>query len=303
MTKQQRHTQGPAQGAEIQTVPCSFAAYAVKTALLILVFAAAASCGGGGTDTATITVMTEFPHAPAVGVTSAESSASTLGIDTVSLSVLGPDMEEIRRTFSAPGLDSAGEAVFARIFLFVPVGPDRVFRVVLSDEGGRTVFTGSATSDIEPGHNVVVIPLRPKDCADGLDDDFNGLIDCADVVSCEGQPCDQSDMRKICIEGACELPPEASGPPVPAPPSAGGEENCANGIDDDGDGFTDCQDTWDCAGRLCLDEDETAGSCDPTTSSCVVPETQPTPVPIPSGPPMPTPSPSPTFSPPPPPLG
>lgn len=59
------------------------------------------------------------------------------------------------------------------------------------------------------------------DCTDGLDDDGDGDIDCAD-----------SD----CVQnGCCNV-----------------ECDCTNGIDDDGDGDTDCVDS-DCASNFCCD--------------------------------------------------
>jgi hypothetical protein len=55
-------------------------------------------------------------------------------------------------------------------------------------------------------------PLPGENCANGLDDDGDGLVDCADP-DCQAFP-------------AC----------------VGSKEICNNGIDDDKDGFTDCQD-------------------------------------------------------------
>jgi len=84
-----------------------------------------------------------------------------------------------------------------------------------------------------------------KACGNGLDDDGSGAADCLDP-SCAGQTCGTGNN--------CSAPVQVDGgwpgPVVPStcvPP----ERNCANGLDDDGDGKTDCADS-DCEARTCL---------------------------------------------------
>lgn len=72
-------------------------------------------------------------------------------------------------------------------------------------------------------------------CANGLDDDGDGRIDCADVADCkQGTAC----RNGVCCDGACR--------------NEGVDGSCSNGLDDDCDGLVDCEDT-DCSGRVCGD--------------------------------------------------
>ncbi len=66
----------------------------------------------------------------------------------------------------------------------------------------------------------------PARCRDGIDNDSNGFVDCADYS------CAQS--TDLAVQQACN---ESAGDAAAL---------CADGRDNDGDGFTDCDD-WDCA--------------------------------------------------------
>lgn len=93
-------------------------------------------------------------------------------------------------------------------------------------------------------------------CGNGIDDDDDGLTDCADVEDCAGYQdpsgfeCTDSGERKEidCSDGVdndgdwaidCE-DPDCEGDPA-CPPNP--EDICDNGIDDDGNGDTDCADS------------------------------------------------------------
>ncbi|MGC4122847.1 MAG: hypothetical protein QM765_51400 [Myxococcales bacterium] len=67
-------------------------------------------------------------------------------------------------------------------------------------------------------------------CNNAADDDSNGLIDCADRGVCLNQPCGSGTSARCDAKGNC----------------AGGETNCSDQLDDDGDHLVDCQDE-DCA--------------------------------------------------------
>lgn len=81
-------------------------------------------------------------------------------------------------------------------------------------------------------------------CANGLDDDGDGKIDCADS-DCAGKVCDATGGT--CAKSVCTH-----------------ETNCANGLDDDGDGKIDCQDP-DCRGQRC----QNGGVCTQADGRCV----------------------------------
>ncbi len=90
-------------------------------------------------------------------------------------------------------------------------------------------------------------------CQDGVDNDCDGLRDCADpdCVGATPELCGPPGVDEDCdtlIDESC------------------GEDNCADGIDNDGDFATDCDDT-DCVGLVCL-ESGFGGSCDAFLIGC-----------------------------------
>jgi hypothetical protein len=107
------------------------------------------------------------------------------------------------------------------------------------------------------------------DCSDGIDNDGNGLTDCADP-SCEGLSCGTGcgchagqKVELACHDGLdndsdglidCADPDclgKSCGPGCACAADAGFTEIiCNNGLDDDHDGLIDCADP-DCAGQLC----------------------------------------------------
>jgi len=90
-----------------------------------------------------------------------------------------------------------------------------------------------------------VPPGSPEQCGNGVDDDCDGKVDCADpncVASplcqmCDPEDCDNGiddscDGKIDCADPACVFAPNC----VPKP------ELCGNGLDDDFDGLIDCDD-------------------------------------------------------------
>jgi hypothetical protein len=83
----------------------------------------------------------------------------------------------------------------------------------------------------------------PEMCANGLDDDGDMAADCADV-DCDGQACDKNG--KVCSMMACTCPGGTT------------EMACGDMVDNDCDGLLDCAD-GDCVGNiLCLNIKVTA---------------------------------------------
>lgn len=75
-------------------------------------------------------------------------------------------------------------------------------------------------------------------CANGMDDDGDMMIDCADMMDCDTKAC--GAFGQLCTGGMCVCP---SGMMT--------EMNCTDMIDDDCDGQLDCKDS-DCSGNpLC----------------------------------------------------
>lgn len=77
----------------------------------------------------------------------------------------------------------------------------------------------------------------PEICDNGMDDDGDMLVDCADMF-CDGMMCNMTGS--MCVAGACTCP--------------GGnvEMACAGGVDDDCDGMIDCADMDCAAAPACL---------------------------------------------------
>ena len=147
---------------------------------------------------------------------------------------------------------------------------------------------------IDPVNNAICIAIPPENCTNGVDDDFDGDVDCDDhgcfgVGACPtpaGWTCDAADYADgtICncgcgiadpdcadatiascdecnATGSCNLDFTCPGNinttnnALCSPPPP---EDCSNGTDDDFDGDTDCDDT-DCLG---------VGTCPPVGWVC-----------------------------------
>ncbi len=85
-----------------------------------------------------------------------------------------------------------------------------------------------------------------ENCTNGIDDDHDGLIDCADP-DCAGAPTCCVPHTEICTNGVdddCDravdcVDPDCASFPICCIPTT---ENCSNGVDDDCDGQVDCGD-------------------------------------------------------------
>lgn len=147
------------------------------------------------------------------------------------------------------------------------------------DADGDTYKKSVDCDDTNPNIN----PGVPEKCANTIDDDCDGMPDCADSM-CGGATCNDNDscseidvcMNGVCVgtqvkscttTNPCELSPGLCsagacqftanvGAACPTgfcradKSCAVGEVNCANGVDDDNDGGVDCADTA-CADQAC----------------------------------------------------
>ncbi|MCI0569264.1 MAG: hypothetical protein L0Y66_00780 [Myxococcaceae bacterium] len=101
-----------------------------------------------------------------------------------------------------------------------------------------TGYVCDATACVCPPDAGEVTPGEPR-CDDNVDDDCDGLVDCADS-SCSGQAC---GLDRHCIGSVCTCLPDGGVPEV-------FEQTCGDGQDGDCDGRADCEDP-DCAGLDC----------------------------------------------------
>jgi hypothetical protein len=103
--------------------------------------------------------------------------------------------------------------------------------------GSWSDIDGDGDDDTHTGHvNVANQGLEVCDDKFVYDEDCDGLVNCLDPDCCTHPHCNSQDIFSGCNSG-----------PEPCAPAAlcGGGEDCFNGVDDDGDGFADCQDS-DC---------------------------------------------------------
>jgi hypothetical protein len=126
---------------------------------------------------------------------------------------------------------------------------------------------------------VVCVPDETPEatCTDGVDNDCDGLTDCADTADCGADPaCQGGSCDTYTDKGTCtgDLNCEWVGSPKSGTcqdaavcvPDQTPETTCTDGVDNDCDGLTDCADTADCgADPACQ-----GGSCDTYTdkTSC-----------------------------------
>ncbi len=145
-----------------------------------------------------------------------------------------------------------------------------------------------STHFIPPGLTVSIVNCKSKEhliglgygCMDKGDDDSDGKIDCKDS-DCNGQSCDANKLTKKCNQFHCvdlklSTPTNTNPNPINLPKNTSNititpESNCADGLDNDADAKTDCQDI-DCSGKInakgfvCCKNDNEAGC--PVETKC-----------------------------------
>jgi len=124
---------------------------------------------------------------------------------------------------------------------------------LVNGQAWRFATREAASPDERPRLTIEYTVTAAENCANGVDDDGDGAIDCADPDCASDPAC----LAEDCSNGVdddgdgaidCADPDCASDPACLA-------EDCANGVDDDGDGAIDCADP-DCASDpACLAED------------------------------------------------
>lgn len=172
------------------------------------------SCGGG--DSAVVSggqalrVEIDFPDEEGVLEPEVQSARTVEELTTCTIIVEGgdPPISEIIRMFDIDEPKSVS----------VPIGMDRMFTFIGMDEEGNPICRGEVTVDINPDTNSVTIGCEFvfEICVDGVDNDFDGDVDCADT-ECDRVGCSADDIDLQCIGGSCMLP-EPEMPEMPEMP-------------------------------------------------------------------------------------
>jgi len=116
----------------------------------------------------------------------------------------------------------------------------------------QTAFFSGDLCEFCPNDSACAPPASPEtNCTDGIDNDGDGNIDCADqdcgmdpaclppvIENCTNGVDDNGNGFVDCADRDCVSEPVCAPPPV--------QENCNDGVDNDQDGFIDCNDQ-DCA--------------------------------------------------------
>lgn len=188
--------------------------YLLFSGLIILIYA----CGGGGSgepntpNSRFLKVVINFPDDTTERTGQPDIiSRSVEDLDTCTIIVNGgtPPMRDIILDF---GIDELKR-------ITVPIGENRMFTFIGKDVNGQPLCKGETTIDISPETNSITIGCEFVDeiCTDGIDNDFDDLIDCADP-DCDRSSCDSGVFEKECVEGSCVIPTPAPTPsPTPTP--------------------------------------------------------------------------------------
>jgi len=109
------------------------------------------------------------------------------------------------------------------------------------DVVSSSVTISASVTIVQTGGALVGLDSETGFCADGVDNDEDDIIDCLDN-DCDGGACkDAEDMDGTCIGNICVVP------------NSDDESGlCDDGVDNDEDTFTDCEDN-DCEGDACID--------------------------------------------------
>ena len=165
--------------------------------------------GGGGGGSLTVTAGTASLRANGVATTSITVSG-TISYPLVIRTTLGA-FENGQQTVT---LASAGSATLR------PCDSSQSAACA-----GSAVVTATDAA-LSTGRTVVTFQAV-EICFDGLDNDGNGKVDCADPACGEGVTC--GTHGKVCAGGVCTCP-------------TGNTETCGDGIDNNCDGLIDCAD-------------------------------------------------------------
>ncbi|MEQ1564576.1 MAG: hypothetical protein ABMA64_02975 [Myxococcota bacterium] len=190
-----------------------------------------------------------------------EFTAPADGTYGFGLSTLGTTFDAALSVRSATCLG----AELACLDVFSTDGGEAVAVDLLAGEIVQVLVDGFSVADAGPYELAVFVPTAGESgCANGLDDDVDTLLDCADpdctfdpacAEDCTNGVDDNDNFDVDCQDLTCTLDPACV-------------EDCANLVDDDGD------DAVDCADGYCADDPTcTAQVCPEDTAAGVLPIT------------------------------
>ena len=196
------------------------------------------SCGGGSggddnfSETSNVRVVINFPDGTTQKSESSELVAKGVeDLDTCKIIVSGgdPPISEINEDFGIEEPKRIG----------VIPGTNRNFMFIGQDIDGNPICKGETNVDIDFNTSSVFINciFVTEICTDGMDNDFDDLIDCEDP-DCDRSGCDADLIDSECIDGVCtepepeptQAPEEPTNPACPEPPFESPFQNPFPGI-------------------------------------------------------------------------
>jgi hypothetical protein len=183
------------------------------------------SAGNGAhTTDAIFTTAADIISPPDVSNFLLATTTNSIILSWVNPSVLGvPDFSGVRvvRKIGSASVNPADGVV-----VYTGTGETTVdTSVVVNTDYFYTIFSFDTSGNTSPGifrNGKIILSVPPAEiCGNGIDDNANGLVDCADMACAALSQC-------------------TNNPPPTSTPAA---EICGNGIDDNANGLVDCADT------------------------------------------------------------
>jgi hypothetical protein len=203
----------------------------VRRVSAVLAAATLAACGGSSKDVAGGGGLT---------VTASVPSVKANGTNQVGFTVTGSRKGPIGIAASRGTFLSSGTATAS--FPATPFTATLVTCDSRVDAGCQGLVQVTATdADLATGRTSVSFAAVER-CADGIDNDADGAVDCADSECPAGTSCSATGL--VCGGGACATCTGNGGTPEAT------ETSCADGFDNDCDGLGDCRDS-NCLGQTC----------------------------------------------------
>ena len=175
----------------------------------------------------------------ALAIQASPTSVRADGAATITVTVTGSVAYPITLTSARGSFDNGQKTIR---FDAAPVTTILTACDSRTDSGcAGTFFVNASDAALASGRTQVSF-VAVEICSDGVDNDGDGKVDCADADCPAGTAC--SATGKSCGGGTCSVCSGNGGPPEPS------ESSCGDGFDNDCDGQVDCLDA-NCSGKLC----------------------------------------------------